>query len=98
MGLVAAAAPQAWLELLGMDYVSEDLVRANRDIGLMLIGLALGGFFVLWNGPRRQRPMLTALWFATMGLTGNIWLGSGSDHDSYWTTTSRFSRNSSTNL
>ena len=57
MGLVAAAAPQAWLELLGMDYVSQDLVRANRDIGLMLIGLALGGFFVLWNGPRRQRPM-----------------------------------------
>lgn len=73
MGFITVGAPQAWLELLGMDGASEDLIRASRDIGLMLIALALGGFFVLWSGPSRQRPMMAALWFATLGLTVNVW-------------------------
>jgi hypothetical protein len=73
IGLVIGGAPGAWLELLGVREVGEDLIRACRDIGFMQVALSMGGFFVLWAGPRRQLPILATLTLATVGLSFNLW-------------------------
>ena len=83
IGLVVGGAPDAWLELLGVRNVGEDLIRVCRDLGFMQIALAMGGFFVLWSGPRRQLPILATLTLATAGLSFNLWtmdwVGEGAD-------------------
>ena len=73
LGLVLSGAPEAWLELVGVADTTDELVWASRDLGFMLVALAMGGFFVLWSGPRRQLPIMVSLSVATLGLSFSIW-------------------------
>ena len=73
VGLIIGGTPDAWLELRGIQYTGEEMIRASRDLGFMQIALAMGGFFVLWSGPRRQLPILVTLTVATFGLGFNLW-------------------------